>query len=136
VNYRIIVSAVIEKDGAVLLGKKAPGVGPYPDVWHLPGGGANMGEETLVEALAREVREETGIEIENIEPYAFDEDDGPDKHGVMTHYIFLVFKARYLQGALQAAGDIAELRWVKKEELNNFPLTRPSIKLFKEKGLL
>ena len=135
-NYRIIVSAVIEKDGAILLGRKRPGIGPYPDAWHLPGGGVNLGEETLVEAVRREVREEAGIEINNIEPLAFDEDDEPDKHGAMTHYVFLVFRARHHSGALRAADDIATLRWVKKEELNNVPLTRPSMKLFRGLGLL
>ncbi len=135
-NYRIIVSAVIENKGAILLGKKSPGVGPYPDSWHLPGGGVNLGEETLVDAVRREVREETGIEIDALEPLAFDEDDEPDKHGVMTHYVFLMFKARYLRGELRAADDIAELRWAKLEELRRLPLTRPSTRLFKAGNLL
>jgi len=126
---RIVVSAVIERDGAILLGKKAPGAGPYPDTWHLPGGGVNLGQETLVEAVRREVREETGIEIDSIEPLIFDEDDEPDKHGVMTHYIFLVYRARHASGTLRPADDLKELRWVKKEELSRMPLTRPSKKL-------
>ena len=135
-NYRIIVSAVIERGGAILLGKKAPGVGPYPDTWHLPGGGVNLEGETPVGAVKREVREETGIEIDDIEPLAFDEDDEPDKRGIITHYVFLVFRGQYVSGVARAADDIIELRWVGKGELAQFPLSRPAMKLFRASALI
>ena len=41
-NCRVVVSAVIEKGSAVLLGRKPKDFGPYPNTWHLPGGGLNL----------------------------------------------------------------------------------------------
>ena len=72
------------------MGKPPKGVGPYPDTWHIPGGGVELGKESLIEALRREVKEETNIEITDIIPIGFSEDREPNKHGEMTHYIFLI----------------------------------------------
>lgn len=95
---RVIVSAIIEKDGKILLGQKPQNVGPYPNTWHLPGGGASLGEESLEEALQREIKEEVGITVKDITRIGFDEDYERDKHGEMTHYIFLVYEAQYASG--------------------------------------
>jgi ADP-ribose pyrophosphatase YjhB (NUDIX family) len=58
------VSVVITNlGGDVLLLKHSYG----PDVWSLPGGGLNSGEDPI-EAARREVREELGIELARIEP--------------------------------------------------------------------
>lgn len=50
----------------------------------------------MKDGIAREILEEAGIEVEILEPISFDEDFEPNKHGEMTHYIFLVFRARYI----------------------------------------
>jgi len=62
--HRKIVSALIfSKDGKLLMGKKDPKKGGvYPNAWHIPGGGVDEGE-TMEQALAREIREEVGIDI-------------------------------------------------------------------------
>ena len=62
--HRDIVSALIfSKDNKLFLGMKPPkDGGVYPDCWHIPGGGIEKGENN-VEALIREIREETGIDI-------------------------------------------------------------------------
>lgn len=132
---RIIVSAVIEKDGNLLFGQKKENIGPYPNTWHLIGGGVNDGE-SLKDALAREINEEAGIKVEITNSLGFDEDYEPNKHSEMTHYIFLTFRARYISGEIKADDDIEKLEWIPKEKLSQTNLTRPSIKLFKEMGYL
>ncbi len=63
-KYMISVSGVIfDSDGSVLLQRHRHWV---KDVWGLPGG-IIEGKETLEEALAREVYEETGLNIREIQ---------------------------------------------------------------------
>ncbi len=131
---RVIVAAVIEKEDKVLLGKRTENVGPYPNTWHLPGGGVKLGEESLKEALAREIKEEVGIEVNEIQEISFDEDYEPDKNGEMTHYTFLIYKVKYAKGTEKAGDDLRELKWFTKKDLQAISLARPSIKLFKKLG--
>ncbi|MFH0955973.1 MAG: NUDIX domain-containing protein [Candidatus Falkowbacteria bacterium] len=132
---RLIVSAVIEKDGLLLLGRKKANVGPYPNAWHLIGGGVNDGE-SITQAIKREIKEEAGTEVEVGKSLGFDEDYEPNKHGEMTHYIFLVFQAKYVSGEIKPDDDIEKLEWISKEKLSQIELNRPAVKLFKGMGYL
>jgi 8-oxo-dGTP pyrophosphatase MutT (NUDIX family) len=131
---RVIATAIIEKGTEILLGQKPNNTGPYPNTWHLLGGGIKLGEESVIDALKREIKEESGIEISDIERLSFDEDYEPNKRGEMTHYIFLVFKAKHKSGEAKASDDITELRWFDRSELGKLELTRPLVKLLKEIG--
>lgn len=133
---RVVVVAIIEKDGKILMGRRKKDVGPYPNTWQIPGGGVDMENESLIEAIQREVREETGLEIKDFENISFGEEYEPDKNGEMTHYAFLVFRATAATEKVTAADDLAELKWFSKAELKNVSLARPSIKLFTQLGLL
>ena len=55
------VRAVLVREGQILLVRHT-----YQDHWYLPGGGVKKGE-TLIEALGRELREEVGACMENVE---------------------------------------------------------------------
>lgn len=133
---RIIVSAIIEHNGKYLLGRKPKDIGPYPNTWHLLGGGVDIEKETLLQAIKREVKEEANIEITNIEPISFDEEDGVNKHNENIHYIFHVYKANYASLELKPNDDIEILQWFSKEEIKTIPLPTPSIKLFKKIGII
>ena len=135
-KWRLVVAAVIEKEGTILIGEKAKGKGPYPDTIHIPGGGMEPETESIEDALRREVREEAGIEIADLQKIDFDEDYEPNKHGEMTHYIYLTFLAKYKSGNIKANDDLTKLRWVKKSEIRNQKLNRASIKTFKKLGYI
>ena len=131
---RVIVTTVIGKNGMILLGEKPKDIGPYPNTWHLPGGGVDLENELLEDAVRREIKEETGLDVAKMERVSFDEDYEPDKHGEMTHYLFLVYKVTPTSMDAKAADDIVKLKWFKKSELKKLALTRPSVKLFQEMG--
>ncbi|MFC1626752.1 NUDIX hydrolase [Patescibacteria group bacterium] len=131
-NTRINVVAIIEKEGNILLGKKAKGIGPYPNKWLIPGGGVEK-NETLEEALRREVREETNVEIENIRK-VYEDEDIVWKNGEKQHFIYKTFHVDYINGQLKPTSDLIHLRWVKRDNLKHYDICKPSIALFKHLG--
>lgn len=86
-NSSNAAKAFIVKDGAVLLLKRRPNDVHCPAAWDIPGGRLNLGESPYL-GLARETKEETGLEIEIQKPldvHFFTREDGQ----VITLMIFL-----------------------------------------------
>lgn len=130
---RVVVTTLVENGNSILFGKKKANVGPYPNTWHLIGGGVNEGE-SVIEAAKREIKEEAGIEVDIINSLGFDEDFEPNKDGEITHYIFLIFQGKYVSGELKPDDDIEYLEWIPKSKLSTLKLNRPTIKYFKRVG--
>ena len=62
-----VAAAVIERPGEFLLAQRPEGK-PYPGYWEFPGGKIEAGEDAR-SALARELREELGIELVSARPF-------------------------------------------------------------------
>jgi 8-oxo-dGTP diphosphatase len=62
-----IVAGLMVRDGRVLLGHRSADRRWYPDVWDFPGGHVERGEQPI-EALARELKEELAIVIQQPGP--------------------------------------------------------------------
>jgi len=111
----IAVSAAIFRNGRVLIVRRAqpPGAGLYT----LPGGVVELGE-TLSEALVREVREETGLEIEPLALVGYRQVITRDANGrVERHFVILPFAGRWLAGEITLNEELAEARWLTQSEL-------------------
>ena len=117
----LAVSAAIIRDGRVLVARRARG--PALGVWTMPGGVVEAGE-TLLEALVREIQEETAIAIEPVALAGHREvmvrDD--DKR-VSRHFVILCFAARWIAGEPQLNDELSEARWLKLEELAGLKTT-------------
>jgi mutator protein MutT len=106
------VGAVVIRDGQVLLVQRAQE--PLSGKWTLPGGAVELGE-TLEEAVVRELREETGLEVrvlelvEAFERIARDESDRPRYHYVLLDYLCVP-----VSGDLLAGSDVSR-RWARPE---------------------
>ena len=115
------VGAVVFKGDEVLLVRR--GKEPALGEWSLPGGAVEVGE-TLAEALHRELKEETGIEVEILGLSAFLDRIFPDAEGKISyHYVLLDFLCCYSGGEPQAGSDILELCFTPLPCLEDFQLT-------------
>lgn len=111
----LAVSAAIIREGKVLIARRARP--PAQDLFTLPGGAVETGEH-LAEAVMREVREETQLEIEPVALAGFREVIVPDESGrIERHFVVLCFAARYVSGEPIPNEELAELRWMDPGEL-------------------
>ena len=117
----LAVSAAIIRDGRILIAQRARG--PALGVWTLPGGVVEAGE-TLIEALKREVHEETAITIEPVALAGHREVVVRDDGGrVSRHFVILCFASRWIAGEPQLNEELAEARWLRPAELNGLKTT-------------
>jgi ADP-ribose pyrophosphatase YjhB (NUDIX family) len=103
----------VDGDGRVLLTRRA--WDPYVGMWDLPGGFLGEHEHPL-DGLRRELREETGLEVEPTDwygAYLIPYGEGPGTRMVLN----LVWRARVVGGEPQAADDVSEVRWFGRDEL-------------------
>ena len=117
----LAVSAAIVRDGKVLVVRRARL--PASGVFSLPGGVVEVGE-TLTEAVVREVREETGLEIEPVALAGYREAITRDAGGrVERHFVILPFAARWIAGEPTLNEELSEARWVDPAEVATLPTT-------------
>jgi len=109
------VGAVVFRGREVLLIKR--GKPPFMGQWSIPGGGLEFGE-TVKHGITREVREETGVEIDIIG--LLDVFDGlpqgqPDGGEFTTHTVIIDYVAEWIAGEPVAGDDAAEAEFVSIE---------------------
>jgi 8-oxo-dGTP diphosphatase len=117
----LAVSAAIIRDGKVLVVRRArkPALGIYT----LPGGGVETGE-TLMQAVMREVREETALEIGPVALAGHREAIARDAQGrVERHFVILCFAARWLSGEPVLNEELDDARWLDPAALSGLRTT-------------
>ena len=117
----LAVSAAIVRDGKVLLVRRARN--PAVHLYTLPGGAVETGE-TLAEAAAREVREETALEIDVIGLAGHREVIVRDAQGrVERHFVILCFAARWVSGEPVLNEELDDARWLVPSEMTGLRTT-------------
>jgi 8-oxo-dGTP diphosphatase len=110
------VGAVVVEQGRVLLVQR--GTEPAKGKWSIPGGLIDVGE-SLREAVAREVLEETGLIVEPLELIELLDRIHRDGDRVRYHYVIADYLCRVVGGTLLAASDADAVRWVERAEWNS-----------------
>lgn len=110
------VGGVLFDGDAVLLVKR--GRPPGKGIWAIPGGLVEVGE-SLAEAVAREMAEETGLEVE-VGPLIdiYERCDRDEAGRPVYHYIIMDYLCRAVGGELAVGSDAAEVGWFTPNELD------------------
>ena len=114
------VGAIIVHEGRVVVIRRANE--PLKGEWSIPGGRVELGE-TVAQAVVREAREETGLEVEPVTLVEiFDRITRDEEGKTKFHYVLLDYLCHVRGGDLRAGGDATEVRLLAAEELDAFPI--------------
>ncbi len=129
---------VIENERALLIRRGAP---PMEGQWSIPGGMLELGE-TLTQGVARELAEETGLEVnvldiievlERIFPALPGADGAPgDAARPQYHFVILDYLCEARGGTLCAGSDAREFAWAREGELVKFELTAAATRVLRK----
>ena len=126
-------AACLDDEGRVLLSRR--GIEPFKGKWDFPGGFVDE-EEHPLDCLRRELREETGVDIEPLDFLGVWIDKyGGDGSAATT--LNLYWTARIVSGTPEPDDDVAELRWFVPSEVSEgdlaFPHTREVLAILGQK---
>ena len=115
------VGAIIIHQSKILIVKRANE--PAKGLWSIPGGVVELGEH-LHGAIKREVKEETGLEVDIERLVDAVDNIVLDVEGrIQYHYVLLDYLCRLRGGVLKAADDVHEIQWIPLRALHSLPIT-------------
>ena len=131
-----IGGVIIEKDRALLIRR---GSEPLLGEWSIPGGTLELGE-SLQQGVARELLEETGIEVRVLELIeVFDRvflengsNDTEGKRRLRFHFVIADYLCERLAGEPRAGSDVTDVAFAREEELARFHLTETATRVLKK----
>ena len=130
------VGAILLRRDRILMAQR--GKEPLKGWWSLPGGALEVGE-SLHDAVRREVREETGLEIEPVGVLEIFERIIRDAKGKPEyHYVLIDYVCRVTGGTLFPGDDVCAVEWVRRADLAGLEITEGTLavieKAFRERG--
>lgn len=113
-------------DFCVLANKRGKGLPNHVGEWNVVSGYIDF-DETLKQACVREVKEETGVDINNVNLYQMAIEDEPSRENqvILFRYAgYLPFGSRHeLTNKYSEPDEVEEIKWIPIDELNNYQWT-------------
>ena len=124
------VGVVVWKGDEILLIQR--GKDPMKGAWSIPGGRQQLGE-SIKAAAEREIREETGVEIEIIGLIDVVDSIRKDDDGIVAWHATLVdYAAHYVSGNVIAGDDAINAGWFTLEQLGELGLWEETARVIAE----
>ena len=130
-SHYVVATGIIIKDGKYLITKRADWEKAFPGKYTVPGGKLDIKDyidkpkdtkehwyNILEVLLKREVKEETGLEIDNLKYLTSMTFIRPDNIPVLVVSLY----ADYLSGEVNLSNDMTAHAWVSLEEAKNYDL--------------
>lgn len=121
---RLVVAGLVIKNGKYLLVKEKLGDGK--EYWIVPGGGVEFGE-SLEQAIIREMKEETNLDVYNVEFLNFKEAIFPSHN---YHTVIFFFKLKVKKVDMKLEDQVLDAQFFTKSELKNILLVESAEWLF------
>jgi 8-oxo-dGTP diphosphatase len=131
------VGGVLIENGKALLIRR--GSEPLLGQWSIPGGTLELGE-TILEGVARELLEETGIAVrvldlievfERINPYS-----PPESREAAPrprfHFVIVDYLCEKISGEAKAGGDAVDIAYAEEDELPRYELTEAATRVLRK----
>lgn len=113
-KFRVVLTGIITYNGKILLGKKEQKKGhPISNQWHLPGGHIDYGEKTN-EAIKRELKEETGL---NVDVHQLLDAIQIQYQDDRTPVFRIFYHCEASSSNADAGDDLTEVKWISPENL-------------------
>ncbi len=110
---------VIRRNRVLLIRRRRE---PLKGEWSIPGGMLELGEE-LAEGVQREIKEETGLEVEPLRILEVFDRIMHVGRRVRYHFVIVDYACRLKRGRLKPASDVLDARWVRRQDLPQYHLT-------------
>ena len=108
---------------------------PDAGLWSIPGGLVEVGEKAA-DAAVREMKEETGLDVEITGILGVVDKIVRDEEArIKYHYVIIDYIATPKGGSLRAASDALDARWLEAEEFPQYELSPTLVELLKRVGL-
>jgi ADP-ribose pyrophosphatase YjhB (NUDIX family) len=115
------VGGVVIHRNRVLLIRR--GSEPLKGEWSIPGGLIEVGEG-LADAVRRELKEETGLDVEPLAILETFDRIFREGRKVRYHFVIVDYVCRLKGGRLRPASDVLEAHWVRRNGLGKYHLTQ------------
>jgi 8-oxo-dGTP diphosphatase len=131
------VGGVIIENGRTLLIRR--GSEPLRGEWSIPGGTLELGE-TLEEGVARELLEETGVQVRVLELIEVFDRIFDDTGWIATrteqkpryHYVIADYLCEHVGGEARAGSDVTDVAYAREDELVQFHLTETATRILRK----
>jgi 8-oxo-dGTP diphosphatase len=131
------VGGVVIVEGRALLIRR--GSEPLRGQWSIPGGTLKLGE-SLERGVARELLEETGLEVRVLELIEVfdrvyqgdDADRSPLRNGPKYHFVIADYLCERISGEAIAGSDVTHVAFARQDELDGYGLTETATRILRK----
>jgi phosphoglycolate phosphatase len=118
----VTVGGLIFKDNGQVLMIRTP---KWSNLWGIPGGKIKFGESS-VDALKREIKEETGLDVEEVTFVLVQDCIRSKEFYREAHFVLLNYTCRCIGESVKLNEEAVEFRWVALTDATSLPINRPT----------